>query len=86
MLEPVNWKEGERSLQFGQFVHFCDGLPGVFRARMKQLEAIHRWLGSYFEAVSIMLQIPGGGRVRMAFRGRRRRRGFHLGGRSRHAL
>ena len=59
MLEPVKWKEGERSLQFGQFVHYCDRLPGVFRARMKQLEAIHRWLGSYFEAVGIMLQIPG---------------------------
>ncbi len=59
MLEPVNWRGGESSLQFGQFVHFCDGLPGVFRARMKQLEAIHRWLGSYFEAAGIMLQIPG---------------------------
>lgn len=59
MLKPVNWEEGERLLQVGRLVHYSDRLPGVFRARMKQLEAIHRWLGAYFGAVGIMLQIPG---------------------------
>lgn len=61
MLEPITWQKGERSQQVGRLVHYSDRLPDVFRARMKQLEAIHRWLGGYFQAVGIMLQIPGAG-------------------------
>lgn len=59
MLKPVIWQEGEESLEFASLVQYCDRLPEVFRARMEQLEEIHRWLGSFFEAAAIMLQIPG---------------------------
>ena len=59
MLKPLIRQEGEESLEFASLVQYCDRLPEVFRVRMEQLEEIHRWLGSFFEATAIMLQIPG---------------------------
>ncbi len=64
MLEPVNWWEGERHYQVGRRVRYSDRLPGVFRCRMEQLEAVHRWLAAYFHAVAILLQIPGAAEYR----------------------
>ena len=59
MLEAVTWRKGGRAGRAGTLVHNSYGLPGVFRTRMRQLQAVHHWLGGYFEAVGIMLQIPG---------------------------
>ncbi len=59
MLPQVNWKDGDNDGQAGELVYLSQWLPGVFRARMEQLEDIHRWLGAYFQAVAIMLQMPG---------------------------
>ncbi len=59
MLEPVHHQEGDKEYQVCNLVHFSDKLPIVFRARMKQLEEISHWLGGYFDAVAILLQIPG---------------------------
>ena len=47
-----------------QQVRYTDGLPNVFRLRMEQLGKIQRWMGGYFRAVGIMLQIPGGAEYR----------------------
>lgn len=47
-----------------QQVRYTDRLPDVFRKRMEQLGKIQRWMGGYFRAVGIMLQIPGGAEYR----------------------
>jgi hypothetical protein len=60
MLEPVNWSEDGRPLQAGSRVRYSDRPGAVFSVRMRQLEAVHRWLAGFFQATSIMLQLPGG--------------------------
>ncbi len=64
MLEPIIWHEGGEVRQVGRLVQFSDRLPTVFRQRMEQLEAVHRWLAGYFHAVAILLQIPGAAEYR----------------------
>ncbi len=59
MLEPVIWHKNGEVRRFGRLVQYSDRLPSVFRRRMEQLEAIHRWLAGYFQAIGILLQIPG---------------------------
>ena len=60
MLQTLDWYERGERIQVGERVRYCDRLPGVFAARMRQLETIHHWLADFFQAVAIMLQIPGG--------------------------
>ena len=60
MLEPLNWTEGGEHFQIGRRLRYTDRPAGVFAARMRQLEAVHRWLAGYFQAASILLQLPGG--------------------------
>ncbi len=64
MLEPIIWHEDGEVRQVDQLVQFSDRLPNVFRQRMEQLEAVHRWLAGYFHAVAILLQIPGAAEYR----------------------
>ncbi len=64
MLEPITWYEEGEVRQIDRLVQFSDRLPGVFRQRMEQLEAVHRWLAGYFQAVAILLQIPGAAEYR----------------------
>ena len=59
MLKPIISREGDQVTQLSDQVRFTDRLTDVFRYRMDQLEAVHRWLAGYFEAVGILLQIPG---------------------------
>lgn len=59
MLEPIITREGDQVTQLSDEVRFTDRLTDVFRCRMDQLEAVHRWLAGYFQAVGILLQIPG---------------------------
>jgi|GEM_PF-3915400 len=49
----------DEELRFHELLHFGDGLPGVFRRRMEQLETAQRAMGAYFEGAAIMLQIRG---------------------------
>ena len=60
MLRTLDWRERGKRIQVGERVRYCDRLPGVFAARMRQLETIHHWLADFFQAVVVMLQIPGG--------------------------
>lgn len=62
MLEDIFRDEHGRATALHRNIAFTDHLPQVFRARMRQLEAVHRWLAGYFQAASILLQIPGGAR------------------------
>ncbi len=64
MLEPIIWREDNGVRQVDRLVRFSDRLPSVFRRRMEQLETVHRWLAGYFEAVAILLQIPGAAEYR----------------------
>jgi hypothetical protein len=64
MLEPIIRREGEQNTVFSDQVRYTDRLTDVFRYRMEQLEALHRWLAGYFRAVGIILQIPGAGDYR----------------------
>lgn len=64
MLEPIVWRDDGEIRQLGLEVRLSDGLPSVFRRRMKQLEAVQRWLAGYFNAVAILLQIPGAAEYR----------------------
>ncbi len=64
MLEPIIWREDDAVRQVDRLVRFSDRLPTVFRQRMEQLEAVHRWLAGYFQAVAILLQIPGAAEYR----------------------
>ncbi len=59
MVKPADRDMDERFRRAGDLVHCGFQSPGVFRAPMNQLQAIHRWLSAYFEAAGIMLQIPG---------------------------
>ncbi|MGD8454052.1 MAG: hypothetical protein PVJ57_19740 [Phycisphaerae bacterium] len=59
MLQPIITHEDDRTAYIGDQVRFTDRLTDVFRCRMQQLEDIHRWLAGYFQAVGILLQIPG---------------------------
>ncbi len=59
MLEPIIWRENGEVRRFNQLVQYSDRLPSVFRQRLEQLQAVHRWLAGYFQAVGILLQIPG---------------------------
>ncbi len=60
MLEPVNWWEGGRRFHADSRIRHTDRLCGVFAVRMRQLEAVHRWLAGFLQAAAIMLQLPGG--------------------------
>lgn len=62
MLEDILRDERGRATALHRNIAFTDCLPQVFRARMRQLEAVHRWLSGYFQAASILLQVPGGAR------------------------
>jgi hypothetical protein len=42
-----------------QQLRFTDHPADVFRRRMEQLESLLRWLGGYFRAVGVLLQVPG---------------------------
>ena len=59
MLRPIITQKGDEISRLSDEVRFTDRLTDVFRCRMEQLEAVHRWLAGYFQAVAIMLQIPG---------------------------
>ncbi len=59
MLPPIMTEKGDEISRISDEVRFTDRLTDVFRCRMEQLEAIHRWLAGYFRAVGILLQIPG---------------------------
>lgn len=58
--EHMQVRNGDDVTRIFQHVRFSDRLPDVFRRRMEQLGGIHRWLAGYFQAVGILLQIPGG--------------------------
>ncbi len=60
MLDPLNWTEGGEHFQIGRRLRYTDRPAGVFAARMRQLEAVQRWLAGYFQAAAILLQLPGG--------------------------
>ncbi len=55
-----SWTGGHGPDRLGGLVHAAGSLPDVFRGRSKQLEEIHQWLGGYFKAAAVMLQLPGG--------------------------
>ncbi len=59
MLEPIICRENGEVRRFDRLVQHSDRLPSVFRHRLEQLQAVHRWLAGYFQAVGILLQIPG---------------------------
>ncbi len=64
MLRPLISQKGEEISRISDEVRFTDRLTDVFRCRMEQLGAIHRWLSGYFRAVGILLQIPGAAEYR----------------------
>jgi hypothetical protein len=47
-----------------QQLRFTDNPADVFRRRMEQLESLLRWLGGYFRAVGVLLQVPGAAEYR----------------------
>ena len=54
------WEEGHGIDLVGPPMHTIRSMPDAFRGRCKQLQEIQQWLGAYFQAVAIMLQLPGG--------------------------
>ena len=58
--EHIRVHDGDDVTRIFKQVRYTDGLTDVFRQRMEQLGKIQRWLGGYFRAVGILLQIPGG--------------------------
>ncbi len=62
--EHMRVHDGDDVTRIFKQVRYTDGLPDVFGKRMEQLGKIQRWLGGYFRAVGIMLQIPGGAEYR----------------------
>ena len=59
MLKSIQWREGGEILQINSLVQHTDRPVRAFRARMEQLQAVHRWLAGYLHALSILVQIPG---------------------------
>jgi hypothetical protein len=64
MLESIKWREGDELLQINSLVQYTDRPVRAFRARMEQLQAVHRWLAGYLHALSILVQIPGAAEYR----------------------
>ncbi len=64
MLESIKWREGGEVLQINSLVQYTDRPVRAFRARMEQLQAVHRWLAGYLHALSILVQIPGAAEYR----------------------
>ena len=60
LLRPYCLEEDDGFCWAGRRLRECDRLPRVFTARMRQLETIHHWFADFFQAIAIMLQIPGG--------------------------
>ena len=60
MLTTGRCEDGDGIRRVGPLICTIRSMPGVFRGRSKQLEEIHQWLGAYFQATAIMLQLPGG--------------------------
>ena len=56
-----SWTGGHGPDRLGGLVHAAGSLPEVFRGRCQQLQEIQQWLGGYFQAAAIMLQLPGAG-------------------------
>lgn len=62
MSEPeyVVRDDGARNVRVYELVRFSDHLPGMFAFLMGELEEEHRRLRVYFQALLIVLQLPGG--------------------------
>ena len=60
MLKPLMWSQGDRDFEVDDLVRFSECLPGVFAARMRQMQDACRALAGFFHAAAVMMQIPGG--------------------------
>ncbi len=60
MLTPIDLHDHEPPIKSGHFLQHSGPLLPVFRLRMNQMADAARWLGGYFHAAAIILQLPGG--------------------------
>lgn len=60
MLAPLKHTDHETSISLADFLQDSTVLPAAFHLRMQQLADAARWLGGFFHAAAIVLQLPGG--------------------------
>ncbi len=59
MLEAIEIRDGDKEAYVGAYVRTSYPLAAVFGIVMTALEGEHRRLGVYFDAVTLMLKLPG---------------------------
>ncbi|MCH7995949.1 MAG: hypothetical protein IIB57_16095 [Planctomycetes bacterium] len=60
MLIPGGWTDGGASSQAAPLIDNIRSLTGILDDRIQELRDIAVWFDAYFQAVAIMLQLPGG--------------------------